>query len=211
MAQPPTTNPNRLPSAASDSLASLEDFDQRECGCPSGFEDRHLEGCVFVRPITQQLREVIAQQHFMGFGTAEIASLHQLEPTRVRSILASDKVKRIIAERKAATMAAASRSFTRFLMVADQLAEAQVRDALDPNSPNNYKARVYILDKVMPQRSAIAGDTNVNIQMNAAVVTQLSEAVEAARVAREAGANGSPVLVAGKKALPPIDIEADSE
>jgi anion-transporting ArsA/GET3 family ATPase len=198
-----TAYPAQLPAAPADSGDSLE-LEELDCQCPQRTEGQHRDTCHFVRPLTKELRETIADQVFLGMSTLEIARLHTLDPSYVRRQLATAVVKRRVNQRREQVMAQAGRAYFRFLMVADQLAEAQVREALDPTSPNQYRARVYILDQVLPKRSITAGETTTNIQVNTQVLTELRDAVQGAQRARELEVHGAPSLIPGKQALPPI-------
>jgi hypothetical protein len=157
------------------------------------------------RSLTPQLRDTLADQAILGMGSAELAELHQVDVAKMRRWLSADSVRQRVEERRERLLAMASRAHFRFLMVADDLARAQVNEALDPSSPNQYKARTYILDRVLPTRHAVGGEQTINVQINNQVLGELAAAVQGANSARLGGTSGSPMLIAGKDALPPIN------
>lgn len=161
------------------------------------------------RLLTNDLKETLAGQLVNGLTSTELAELHGVEVQKMRKWLASEGVQERATEKRERVIAKAAQAHMRFLMVADQLAKDQVQEALDPSSPNQYKARTYILDRVLPQRTTSTGEHSINIQINNGVIRDLAAAVEGASRARLGSVSGAPSLIAGKDALPPIGAQVE--
>ena len=155
---------------------------------------------------TRELKELVARQVAQGLTTAEVATANRITPKRARSIIQHPEVQDLIDQQRTRLLDAGSRAMMRFLMNADTLADAQLACALDPGDPNSYKARTWILDRIIPQRSNQGGEVQVNLAINQEVMVGIREALDtSAKVLDQP--MGHVKLVPGKEALPSIDTE----
>ena len=154
---------------------------------------------------TDATLETIADQVLLGAGTGELAEALGYSPGGMRRLIQSPAIQDRLGKRRQHLLEAGARQFFRFLMNADRLAQDQLRDALDPGSKDNYKARTWILERIMPQRQQQSGEVNVALAINNEVMVQLGEALKATSSSLAGAHTGTPVLLEGKKALPPVD------
>ena len=175
-------------------------------------DDRYLQTTPTEQPATERApratdatKDTVADHVLMGTGVGELARQLGYTPAGLRNLINSEDVQQRIASRRARLMEAGSRAYFRFLMNADRLAQDQLTEALDPGSHNQYRARTWILECIMPKRTASQADVNVSLAINHEVVVGLRDALTATAKVLDAEHIGYPVLLEGKKALPPID------
>jgi hypothetical protein len=153
------------------------------------------------------LKDLIANQAAGGITTRELADLHEYSYEGMRRLLATDDMQARIAEQRTSLMQAGSRAMFRMLLYSDELMAAQVNDALGAG-PNQYKARTWILERIIPQRTSSSTDVNVNVAIQQEVFGGLTEALRELRTVNIGGNDvlpEAPRLVDGADALPSLD------
>lgn len=164
-------------------------------------------------PRTHEARKTIAHQIVMGMSYSEIAALHKLDPSQVHNMARAQDMQQLIQEQRTYLMESSSRIMFKFLMHADQLADDQIADASNRGSPNNYKARTWILDRVSPQRHVSQQQVDINHNITHEVMLGLADAIkEVGQVLPGSKGNGKTdgiALLDGKTALPPVDYDLE--
>src|SRR3990172_10407786 len=95
----------------------------------------------------------------------------------------------------------------RFVFHADTLAQQQLDCALTPN-PDQYRARTWILERIVPQRSVSQSQVDVNLNVNHEIMLGLKDAlVETAKVLDLRPTTPSITLLDGKSAMPQVDYD----
>lgn len=159
----------------------------------------------------RDLKELVARQVAQGLTTAEVATANGLTPTRARSIIQHPETKQLIEQQRTRLLDAGSRAMMRFLMNADTLADMQLQVALDPGDPNSYKARTWILDRIIPQRTNQGGEVHVNLAINQEVMVGIKEALDSSSKVLDSTPMGHVKLVPGKEALPSINTDMSTD
>jgi hypothetical protein len=143
---------------------------------------------------------------------SEIAALHNQSVARISALLRSDDLKKRIADKRAHLLEGASRVMFKFLLHAEELAEAQVTDALDRSNRNHYAARTWILERVAPARSTSHSTVDVNHHVHHEVLVGLKQALDDTNVVLQQRPNGNGmVLLDGRSAMPPTEYDLGDE
>lgn len=154
---------------------------------------------------SDRLKHLIAQQAAAGLSCAELARAHEYTYEGMRELLATPDLQQAVEREREVFVAAGTRAMFRFLMHLDQLVDAQLADAMDRNNPNNYKARTWILERVLPQqKDRSPAELNVNLGITQEVAIGLSTAIENINRVNETMPMGQVRLIAGKDALPKL-------
>jgi len=162
-------------------------------------------------PLTNLAKDTIAEQAAMGMGPSELARLHQRDPAQISALLRTTWMQERIAAKKEHILSANSRVMFRFLLHADSLAQAQLDCALTPN-PDQYRARTWILERIVPQRSVSQSQVDVSLNINHEIMLGLKDAlVETAKVLDLRPATPSITLLDGKSAMPRVDYDLGDE
>ena len=158
-------------------------------------------------PLTNLAKDAIAEQAAMGMGPSELARLHQRDPGQISQLLRTTWMQERIAAKKEHILSANSRVMFRFLLHADTLAQQQLDCALTPN-PDQYRARTWILERIVPQRSVSQQQVDVNLNVNHEIMLGLKDAlVETAKVLDLRPTTPSITLLDGKSAMPQVDYD----
>ena len=182
---------------------------------PAEFSPRTPEvhpgpGRLSSRHWTSIAKDTITHQTIGGMVPSEIARFHSVDVADIHRLLNTKDMKDRLAGRRAELMEASTRIMFKWMLHADRLADDQVKDALDPSSPNQYKARTYILDQVSPKRTISQQQVDVHHHATYEIMLGLKDVLTEIRSAvPNDPSNGGFKLLDGKTALPPVDIELD--
>lgn len=161
--------------------------------------------------ITERTRDQLAHQYALGVPISEMAELHGLEARKLSALFRSDEMKALVQAKQTELVAGANKVMFKFLLHAEQLAQAQVDCALQPG-PDQYKARTWILERIAPARSTSQSSLDVNVNVNAEVMHGLTLALkETAKVLEVRPTTDGIALLDGKAAMPPSNYQMDTE
>ena len=152
---------------------------------------------------TSELKDLIAQQAALGTGTSDLAEQHSYSPSGIRALLSTDDMKERVKAAQDRLLGEGQQAMYMFLLHAKELAAAQLGEALDPSSPNSFKARTWLLEQIMPQRKGSGSqDVNVHLDIHQDVIVGLTHAAREVSAVLSMKHEGHPVILPGKAALP---------
>ena len=152
-------------------------------------------------------KATIADQLLQGYGITELAEQYGYSYEGMRRLARSEEVAELMKDRQAKVADAGGQAMFTFLLNARVLSEMHLRTALDGMHPDSYRARSWILDRIIPKRDApSSGDLAVQVNINSEVINGLTTALRVVGTAMGTS-TGTPVMVEGKNALPSIDVK----
>lgn len=161
--------------------------------------------------LTALARDAIAEQAAMGLLPSEIARHHQLPVDRISRLLRRPSMKELVDRKRQHLLEAGGRVMFRFLLHADTLAQAQLECAFSPG-PDQFKARTWILERIVPNRSVQQQQVDVNLAVHHEVLVGIKSALEKSSKlldVKPSKATEGIKLIEGKDALPPLEPTTD--
>lgn len=150
---------------------------------------------------------LIAQYAAASYTTGEIATLFKYTFAEVQRHLARKSVQVTVESETNQLLETARRGFGRWLLHADKLYQDQLDDALNDKCPHHYDARKYILGHLAAQRQSVVATVDVNLNMSNEVMAGLTAALKGAGAALQGEVVGNTGLLAGKEAMPSVNVD----
>jgi hypothetical protein len=134
--------------------------------------------------VSADLQRIVASEVALGRATGELAERHGYTKRGMRKLISSPGLQVLIAEERE-SLAERAEQYRLELLGLGETAIENVRRAIeDPQHPRNVETSRWLLDKVCyPPRHSVV-EVNVEPQPSEAVLRQLAEALDRARVAR---------------------------